>query len=85
MIPNLVFKIEAFERDIIKLGKRCNLDLFGDKYPKISTCRDFRLKEITAEESSDGSHLKSQTRQAEPTADTNSSDGTSDSDDVSDY
>ena len=45
-IPNLVFKIEAFERDIIKLSKRCGIDLFGDKYPKISTSRDFRVKEI---------------------------------------
>ena len=45
-IPNLVFKIEAFERDIIKLTKRCGIDLFGDKYPKISTSRDFRVREI---------------------------------------
>lgn len=84
MIPNLVFKIEAFERDIIKLGKRCKLDLFGDQYPKISTCRDFRVKEISNEETTEGSNQPPQTGQKEPTAATNDrSESTGDSDDVS--
>lgn len=41
-IPNLVFKIEAFEKDVIKLSKRCNVDLTADCL-KVSTARDFRL------------------------------------------
>ena len=60
-IPNLVFKIEAFERDVIKLGKRCKIDLFGDKSPKISTSRDFRVKEIENEEEPEISHAPSKT------------------------
>ena len=61
-IPNLVFKIEAFERDIIKLTKRCGIDLFGEKYPKISTCRDFRVKEIVNDEDEETNSSKQHER-----------------------
>ena len=83
MIPNLVFKIEAFERDIIKLGKRCKFDLFGNKYPKISTCRDFRLKEVNTEEPGERSRVKSQNRQKEVSPTINSG-GDDEENDVSD-
>ena len=43
MIPNLVFKIEALEKDLIRLNNRCKYDLLSG-WPKASTSRDFRLK-----------------------------------------
>ena len=43
MIPNLVFKIEALEKDLIRLSNRCKYDLLSG-WPKASTSRDFRLK-----------------------------------------
>ena len=39
-IPNLIFRIEAFEKDLIKLSSRTKKN-FG---VKMSTSRDFRLK-----------------------------------------
>ena len=77
-IPNLVFKIEAFERDIIKLTKRCGIDLFGDKYPKISTSRDFRVREII---NNDNEKSNSSNQDAEQAA--NESEDSSNTDDVS--
>ena len=78
-IPNLVFKIEAFERDIIKLTKRCGVDLFGDKYPKISTCRDFRVKEIV----NDNENRQNSSKQSEEKEDGNESEESSRSENVS--
>ena len=81
MIPNLVFKIEAFERDIIKLTKRCGVDLFGEKYPKISTSRDFRVKEINKEDS-DRTQQIIQSKTKEMSKVNNDSEDTTDSDEV---
>ena len=41
-IPNLIFKIEAFEKDLIRLIPKCKKNLL-DKV-KLSTARDFRFK-----------------------------------------
>ena len=81
-IPNLVFKIEAFERDIIKLTKRCNIDLFGSKYPKISTSRDFRVKAKTTEESMVDTVINDQVQQNDPSV-MNDSEVGSETDEVS--
>ena len=76
-----MFKIEAFERDIIKLTKRCNIDLFGDKYPKISTSRDFRVKAITNEESIEDTVTNDQ-EQENKSPEMNNSEVASDTDEV---
>ena len=73
-IPNLVFKIEAFERDIIKLSKRCNIDLFGDQYPKISTSRDFRVKEINKDAAANGTEHTTQQKRTNDAEMVNDSD-----------
>ena len=73
-IPNLVFKIEAFERDIIKLSKRCNIDLFGDQYPKISTSRDFRVKEINKDAGANGTEHTTQQKRTDDAEMVNDSD-----------
>lgn len=38
-IPNLIFKIEQFENDLIKIGSRCKIDF----KLKASVSRDFRM------------------------------------------
>jgi hypothetical protein len=50
----LIFKIEAFEKDLIKLTGRCKKNLF-DKV-KLSTARDFRFlaDKIPAQEGGQG-------------------------------
>lgn len=41
IMPNLVFRLEQFETDVIKLEVKSKLNLMGTT--KISTSRDFRL------------------------------------------
>ena len=60
------------------MSKRCGIDLFGDKYPKISTSRDFRVKEII----NDDGEVENASKQTEENED-NESDGSSRTEDVS--
>ena len=60
------------------MSKRCGIDLFGDKYPKISTSRDFRVKEII----NDDGEVENASKQTEENDD-NESDGSSRTEDVS--
>ena len=41
-IPNVILKIETFEKDLLKLGTRCKKNLLVKT--KLSTCRDFRFR-----------------------------------------
>ena len=41
-IPNVILKIETFEKDLIKLGTKCKKNLLVKT--KLSTCRDFRFR-----------------------------------------
>ena len=57
-IPNVILKIETFEKDLIKLGTKCKKNLLVKT--KLSTCRDFRFRwdqmqqEQEAQQESDG-------------------------------
>ena len=41
-IPDVILKIETFEKDVLKLGSKCKKNLLVKT--KLSTCRDFRLR-----------------------------------------
>ena len=41
-IPDVILKIETFEKDVLKLSSKCKKNLLVKT--KLSTCRDFRLR-----------------------------------------